>query len=529
MSENFILELKLEYSTEEKVYLDKIFWCAKNIYNNELNRIENRYKELIKTKLYRQIMDSIENVSKEMITIDVSITYLKENKNKLKDIVDYGNLLLKQKEKYKILLEAQKYLHNFRCNLINSLGISEYDIQKDMKRYSYKNKTLISSNILQKIATNLAKSLNNTIYKYKPIFKYKSIRDFNSIEGKDNKNGIVFDSNDLVLKVGLKRNKSKRYKTINLIHNLSEYELKSLRNKICYCRIIRKDNIRGKSKYYLQLVMKGAVPIKDSIRYSTKGRVGIDTGLTTMAVCSENKAYFVKLSKKSQELNNTIINLQSYIDKSKKITNPNKYNENGTYKRTKEKWVYSNRCKRAIIKLRDFQRKQKAIRKEEHNKLANYILTLGNEIYIEPINYKGLAKRGKTEETKSRKRFGKSINKCAPALFLNILKNKAQNLSKTYKEINTKTCKASQYNHIEDKYIKEDLDVRVKNIGGYKVQRDLYSAFLIMNVNEDLKVINRDRCNKTFDTFIENQNEEITRIRKTKEDNSPNFGLEDLI
>ncbi len=43
MPQNFIIELKLDYNKNEKVYLDKVFWHAKNIYNYELNRIENRY------------------------------------------------------------------------------------------------------------------------------------------------------------------------------------------------------------------------------------------------------------------------------------------------------------------------------------------------------------------------------------------------------------------------------------------------------------------------------------------------------
>jgi len=42
--------------------------------------------------------------------------------------------------------------------------------------------------------------------------------------------------------------------------------------------------------------------------------------------------------------------------------------------------------------------------------------------------------------------------------------------------------KTSQYNHIEDKYIKKDLSERWNDFGEFKIQRDLYSSFLIMNV-----------------------------------------------
>lgn len=81
MPQNFILELKLDYNKNEKVYLDKVFWHAKNIYNYELNRIENRYKELIKTKRYRGVMSLLGEVQNKIETVDMSLEYLKKNKN----------------------------------------------------------------------------------------------------------------------------------------------------------------------------------------------------------------------------------------------------------------------------------------------------------------------------------------------------------------------------------------------------------------------------------------------------------------
>ncbi|MEA1975724.1 MAG: hypothetical protein U9N10_09315 [Bacillota bacterium] len=44
---------------------------------------------------------------------------------------------------------------------------------------------------------------------------------------------------------------------------------------------------------------------------------------------------------------------------------------------------------------------------------------------------------------------------------------------------------------------------------GKKIQRDLYSAFLIMNVKPNLKEIDRDLCNKHYEEFLENHNKEI--------------------
>lgn len=528
MSENFILELKLEYNANEKAYLDKVFWSAKNIYNCELSRIEKKYKELRKTRKYRFIFNFLIEVSNKLDKLTNQLGIMRDYHFLFKKTKKYKQMIAKEKEKIRFLTKLQRYLNKERMKLINEIHISEYDIQSDLKRYSKQYKKLIPSQVLQKIGTTLAKSVNKNIFKYNPRFRYKNIYKLTSIEGKDNKSSISFDLDNFLLNIGLKTSKNNRYKKIKVCSKLSKYEKEALNNKICYCRIVRKDNIRGKSKYYLQLVLEGKTPIKSSKKNNKQGKVGIDTGTTTMAICGENEVHFVKLAKKANSLNDKIEKLQSSVDKSKKATNPNKYNEDGTYKRTRSKWVYSNRCKKKLSKLRDLQRKQKVYRKEEHCKLADKILTMGNVINVEPINYKGLAKRRKIEDGITKKGFGKSVNHCAPSSFLTILKNKTLNVGKKYQEINTSKCKASQYNHNINKFEKVDLSVRVKEVGGYKVQRDLYSAFLIMNVDGSLEKISKEQCDIKFEDFIKHQDLEIKRLKETKEDQSSNFGLEEF-
>lgn len=98
-------------------------------------------------------------------------------------------------------------------------------------------------------------------------------------------------------------------------------------------------------------------------------------------------------------------------------------------------------------------------------------------------------------------------------MFLTILDNKLKfNNSQLYK-IDTWSAKASQYNHIKDEYIKKDLSERWNYFEEYKIQRDLYSAFLIMNIKDSLKEIDRDLCFKTFDSFKILHDKEIDRIK----------------
>ncbi len=48
------------------------------------------------------------------------------------------------------------------------------------------------------------------------------------------------------------------------------------------------------------------------------------------------------------------------------------------------------------------------------------------------------------------------------------------------------------------------------------IQRDMYSAFLIMNTKDNLKEIDVDRATATFENFFKLHNKEIDRIKSLK-------------
>ena len=74
--------------------------------------------------------------------------------------------------------------------------------------------------------------------------------------------------------------------------------------------------------------------------------------------------------------------------------------------------------------------------------------------------------------------------------------------------------KASQLDHSTNEYEKKSLSKRWVEILGNKIQRDLYSAFLIKNVKENLEEVNIEKAQKEFKNFVKLHNEEIERIKK---------------
>ena len=62
--------------------------------------------------------------------------------------------------------------------------------------------------------------------------------------------------------------------------------------------------------------------------------------------------------------------------------------------------------------------------------------------------------------------------------------------------------RASQYDHKSNSYNKKKLSQRWHKFeDGTKVQRDIYSAFLLLCHNDDFKTINQDICISKYETF----------------------------
>ena len=142
--------------------------------------------------------------------------------------------------------------------------------------------------------------------------------------------------------------------------------------------------------------------------------------------------------------------------------------------------------------------------------------------YVEKMNFQGLAKRAKKTEKnekgkfKRKKRGGKSIANRSPAMLLAILNRKLGYFNTQLIEINTIKARASQFNHITQDYKKKKLSQRWNTINNVKVQRDLYSAFLIMNISSDLETFDLTKCNNRFNNFLTLHELEVNRLKGKK-------------
>lgn len=319
-----------------------------------------------------------------------------------------------------------------------------------------------------------------------------------------------------------------------------KYQQEALKCGVKYCRITRKW-VRNGWKYYVQLVLEGYPPTKCDSNGVMKhpviqGRVGLDIGTQTLAISSSDicdlRVLAPSARAQAKSLVNEIARTQRAMDRSRRATNPDYYNPDGTIKRLKRQhghkqkrdWKYSKRYYCLKAKLRDLNRRLADIRKMEHNILANELLEHGNEFVVEDMNYKALQKRSKetkvnakTGRIHTKKRFGKSLSRCAPAMFITVLTNKATRYGGKVIKVSTFETKASQFDHTDESYTKKKLSERMTHLSsGEVVQRDLYSAFLLEHIDTESLEYDTEALKSAFPAFLKMHENTKKRLQKDK-------------
>ncbi len=178
-------------------------------------------------------------------------------------------------------------------------------------------------------------------------------------------------------------------------------------------------------------------------------------GTSTLAISSEKTVELHELAPECVADGKALRKIERAMDKSKRATNPENYNENGTIKRgVKLKWLFSKSYLRLKAIRKDLHRKIAVKRKQLHEILANHVLSLGSDIRVQTMRVQGLQKRAKkTTRNKmngkinKKKRYGKVIANRSPAMLIEIIDRKLTYQGRKIKKINIVEVKASQFNH----------------------------------------------------------------------------------
>lgn len=357
---------------------------------------------------------------------------------------------------------------------------------------------------------------------------------------------LHLDTMELAVKMNGKVGKDAKFITLKMQHNPkhADYEMWALKGGVESVKVVKvvRRLIRSQYKYYVQLTIEGEKPRKG--RTLGKGNVGIDLGPTTVAVSGENVVSIDKLASKCDNIQEEITRLSRKIDRSRRANNPLNFNEDGTIKRgIKLVWNDSKRYKELRSELAELRRKQAAIRKQQHIDRANALLKEGDTFIVENNPYKGWSARKKetkidekTGKYKSKKGYGKSIGNHAPAMFINILKNKVNSLGGTFEIVDTQNA-ASQYDFTTDSFKtgeeKHKLSERAITLSnGDTHQRDMLAAFNLQHLKLDeakTKQYDTEVMAADYERFCQLEQEEILRYKnKEKKDDKGTIGVDKL-
>ncbi len=496
------VKLRLQTTKYDRQMIEKRFYAISHIHNVMVKHAKKRLKRLEHNTEYQALLTEYKKLSEKLKFSDGQ-KLSPEDKSRQKDLM-------------------------MQMNQIRSdLGLSETAFHAYIKVCGRQFKKLLSSQQIQKEATRVWRGVESVIFSKGEDIHFKKYRDFKTICGKTNTNGVKFHKDSYSIEwMGLELKCD--------VPDDNLYIIETLESDISYCEIKRSMFPNG-WHYYVIVYLKENAPKKIRDVGDSDNVTGVDIGTSSVATVSDDYVTLKELAPGIRKYNRCIEKLLQRMDISKRLSNPKKFKNDGTIdKSNHDRWIFSKTYLRNQNKLKSLYRQKAEYIKQSHERMINDLLKNSTVFIVEDMSFKGLQKRAKKTERqeklseikqkdgsirkvhkyKRKKRFGRSMNNRAPASFISLLEQKAKLYGGGVFKVDTKKYRASQYDHASDTYIKAALSDREKTIDGRNVQRDLYSAFLLKNTDESLTKPDRDKCIYEFAKFIKLHDELISQMKQ---------------
>ena len=427
MSEISVITFPLKTEKWQEDVLFKRFEVCRSIYNAMLGYELKQYRKMTSMKEYKDSLAVIHSA------------YKAENEKEKKQI--------KASAEYKEATQVQK-------DLLREYGFSSFAFGADAIRFAEHFNCIIPTKVAQmSIGIPMWSAFDKILFGNGEIAHFKRYDTFSSIVT-DGKSAIriVTEENTTTKKMDSKQKyfclvTSKQGKNLKMplvVDRKDLYMLEMMERDIHTIRITRK-KVRGTWKYYIQLAVSGAPAIK----YDSDGKelhpvgnktLGIYIDTTSITIADGEKITTIDITL-DNEIEEEIADINRYLDNSRRATNPENFNDDGTIKKGLMKdgqrrsltWLYSNSYKKARDRKANLQRVQAEQRKIRANKLANEIMAMGSDIVINDYPFQAAAMRKKFAEgeekdekgrNKKKAKAGKVIGENAPAMIVTILDNK---------------------------------------------------------------------------------------------------------
>lgn len=455
-----VVTLPLKPEKWQMDLLDKRFSAVARVYNACVNKTVKQYQKMIHDPRYREQMQIIKawrdaEIEKAREASDADTAKKTKAKKKKKTSAKPDFI----QDAYKIINDLRKEydLTEYGMNHIVTAAYQIYKchIPSVVAGLSIA-KTLWSAwdDFLFEHNGDHVRYDQNGIRIYQGEIHHKPVSQWRSVAS-DNLSGIRLvdaDHNSLecgdptqpmFVYFGVPKN-TKMYIPIIMPKN-DLFKAEMIKRKIKMVRIVR-DVIKGSYRYSVQFVVEGAPAAKvdkygQPINRIGNGEVQININTVEVTVATKNDLKYYSLyqdTDKTKLLADKQAEIQQYLDRSRRLSNPDNFNEDGTVKhgimengkRRKLRWTYSNNYKKARAQLADLRRIDAVNRKLFLHRLTNEIITLGDTFYINDFDYKEAQHRKRGDKlTKkgtpaAKSKAGKIIANTAPATFQLLLEQK---------------------------------------------------------------------------------------------------------
>jgi transposase len=422
MTNTFVHELSLKTTPQDDAVLDVRLEAARNLYNACLRESLRRLDLMRQSKAYQ--------AAKKMPKGKPRTTAFRACR------VQFSF--------------AEYDLHSFAAKVCKACWIGDH----------------LDAFTLQKIASRAFDAVEMYAFgkRGRPRFKRKGW--ISSLEGKSNTTGIRWRDGRVI------------WSGLDLLpifdfKDKSGVEAHALSGRVKYVRLVKRV-LNEKTRWFVQLVLEGK-PLRKLKNLISNEVVGLDIGPSTIAIVGENEAVLSQFCDEVVQPWKTIKREQRAQDRSRRATNPENFNANGTVKKGSRHWYRSCRYKKRQGRIAECQRKLAATRKGQHGKLCNKVLSIGKIIKTEKLSYRSFQKN-----------FGRSVTVRGPGMFVSQLIRKAANAGGQVEQINTRSTKLSQTcicGSVEKKPLRQRHHVC---LCGVEAQRDLFSAFLAKHCHDDI-------------------------------------------
>ena len=243
-----------------------------------------------------------------------------------------------------------------------------------------------------------------------------------------------------------------------------------------YVRLVRR-KLGERNRFYAQLVCQGT-PYQKPQHHAGQRDRRAGSGTAAIAVVSQQAAllqpFCPEVAPDARRCGGWI---GSSTGSGGPITRPTTTSGAGSSGASK-RWKVSKRQRKVQARRREVYRKLAATRKRSHGQLAHRVLGLGSAFHLEQLSYRAWQKT-----------YGKSVQLCAPGMFVERLSRLAVSAGGTVVLINAWRARLSQTCHcgrIKKKARSQRWQVCPC---GVSAQRDLFSAYLARFVHPETSLL----------------------------------------